>query len=111
MGLVMGGLTRKGWQGGSPGDIAELGEQRLEDGLTIGLHEADATHGAAEEPSTIELTHGVPTQPCALDVHKRATIGATSRYRHALSEQHMWVEVEGERWMERFDGIVAVDLV
>jgi hypothetical protein len=111
MGLVMGGLTLTGWQRGSTGDIAQLGEQRLEDGLTIGLDEANSTHGASEELTTFELNHGMATQPCTLDVHKLATVRTPSRYRHTLSEQQTWVEGKGERWMKRFDGIVAGNLL
>jgi len=111
MGLVMGGLTLKGWQGGNTGDIAQLGEQRLDDGLTIGLNEADTTHGASEELTTFELNHDMSTQPCTLYVHKLATVRTPSRYRHTLAEQQTWIEGKGERWMKRFDGIVAGDLL
>ena len=74
MGLVIGGLTLKRWQGRSTGDIAQLGEQRLDDGLTIGLNEANTTHGASEELTTFELNHGLATQPCTFDVHKLAAV-------------------------------------
>jgi hypothetical protein len=111
LGLIMGGLTLKERRGRSAGDIAQLAEQRLEDGLAVGLHEADTTHGASEELPAVELNHGMPTQPCTLDVHKPATVRTTCSNRDTLAEQQAWVEGEGEQWVKEFDGIVAVDLV